>query len=55
MLNRSQERKSPFRRVKPEEIPVCNKFADNSFEAKVSLFSVMQKMTKNNELRLGLT
>jgi len=34
------DRKSPFRRVKAEEIPVDQKFADNSFEAKVSLVAL---------------
>jgi hypothetical protein len=36
-MNRSQERKTPFRRVNAEEVSVSQKFADNSFEAKVSL------------------
>jgi len=30
----SQERKTPFRRVKTEEVEVDQKFADNSFDAK---------------------
>lgn len=50
MLNRSQERKTPFRRVKVEEVEVNQKFSDNSFEAKVSTLNL-----ESESHRLGLT